>query len=211
MTQTCGAFAHPMEAIAIARGEFIERGGGGGERKRIAIQCSGMHHFAFRDPVHIFGLTGEHAERSTRAYGFGEHGEVGRNAVAALGSPQIQAEARDDLVKHQQRARFGSRRAKELKKARVRRHGTAVAQQRFAEDGGEVAPVLGKGALHAGAVVPFHHHHVIVRQLTGSHGHRHAAAALFQGRVVTHQRLIAPAVIVAFELKELASPGDGAR
>src|SRR5690242_16120824 len=171
-----------------------------------------MHNFAGLDQVHVLTAASEHAERRTRADGFGISGKIGRDAVEALGSSEAKPEAGDDFIKDEQCAVLECDFTKEFKKAGIRRDAAAVAQQRFANNCRDFAGVPLEGFAHAFRIVPLRDDSRGGGKLPRAYwdGRAIAGGELFGGGVIALQNAIVPAVIVAFKLEELRASGGGA-
>ena len=107
---------------------------------RVSRQCAGLVHGAgWRDKVHQVGSAPVGADGQAAADDLAENREVRADAVQLLCSARCDAEAGDDLVEDQQRARLRGQLAEPRKESGGRRDHAHVGGHRLHDHCGDIA------------------------------------------------------------------------
>ena len=124
----------------------LERRQAGRHRHRVAGQRTGLIDGTKRgDLFHDLASAAEGPERHAAADHLAESGQVGRDAIKALGAVQANAEAGHHLVEDQHRAVLRGQFAHGPEKFGGRHDQVHVAHDRLDDDGGDPVAMSGKG------------------------------------------------------------------
>ena len=188
------------------RGEHAEGRVGRRHAHDVRVERARVDDLARAEALHEVAPAGECRDGPAAGHRLPVRGEVRRHPIALDGATERDAEARDDLIEHEDRSVPVADPAHALEVARRRLDRACVDHHRLHQDRSDrVALVVHR---------PFERPDVVPRQHDQLAKVRRGLAGARRARAIRPQRdvdVVVPAVIVAFEPDDLLPPGDGAR
>ena len=175
-----------------------------------------MKDFVLRDQVHHGAAGAKRGERQSAANGFGQANDVRFDAKKFAGTAPGEFGAGLHFVEDEQRVILGAEVAQALEKTRLRTAEANVHQNRFENDGRDLAGIVLEAALDAGEIVEDRDDGVGERGLwnTGAGGDARGCvgiAVILGFGLYADESGVMQTVISAFEFQDLVAAGGGAR
>ena len=204
---------HLLEAARLA--EHLEVGGDGGEPERVGVVRAGLEHAPVTDQRHDVGAAADRAHGETRRHRLAEARQVGHDTEQALGATQPDAEPGLHLVEHEHRSVTVAQRAQPLEVAGFRFDHAEVAADRLGDDAGDLLADRIEQLLEGGEIVPAHDDRVVGDSWRDALRVRHDPrprdrAGVVRAGGVGQGDLVAPTVVLPFELDDVTATGGGA-